>query len=651
MNSSISLPRPVDVIITGAGGFIGKALFKRLVANGYQVLPLSRADGDVSDPLTWEKLPVAKVLVHLAAQTFVPDSWKNPGEFIKNNVLASQLAVNWCHENNAQMIFSSAYIYGIPKCLPICESDLARPNNPYALSKFLAEQCCEFASSYLGVNVVILRLFNIYGPGQDDKFLIPALVKQLSNSEIRVMDLTPRRDYVYLTDVVEAFVLAINAPPGLHKLNIGSGKSNSVAEIIAALQSAAGTSLPVVSAGQARPNEIPDVVADNTEATNMLGWSPKYDLTAGVHAMLNSEESKKESAEHYVPINKGNYSMDTIEREAQFSKYRGEGWDDEYAKYRSDWFDLPSNQKVESYPLLVDIELASICNLNCPMCYTVTEEFKQKVNATLMNFELYKKIIDEIGGNVPAIRLSLRGESLIHKKFVDCIRYAKEHRIKEVSTLTNAAKLTLDFFKVVAEAGIDWITVSADGVGDTYERIRKPIRFQYLIDNLRSISAYKKEYGLHRPVVKVQGIWPAIVESGVDEYYNIFSSCADLVAFNPLIDYLSNDKDIKYLEEFTCPQQYQRLVIGADGLVMKCSNDEENTEIIGDINIESVYQVWHGEKMQAIRNMHLQPRGFMQSEVCRKCYLPRKTEDEATQVCGRTLIVPNYVNRVQVIGE
>jgi radical SAM protein with 4Fe4S-binding SPASM domain len=123
------------------------------------------------------------------------------------------------------------------------------------------------------------------------------------------------------------------------------------------------------------------------------------------------------------------------------------------------------------------------------------------------------------------------------------------------------------------------------------------------------------------------------------------------VAFNPLIDYLSNDTHIEYLEEFTCPQQYQRLVIGADGLIMKCSNDEENREVIGDIKQESVHQVWHGEKMQAVRNMHLQPRGFMQSAVCRKCYLPRKTEDEEAQVGERTFIVRNYVHRIQLIGK
>ncbi len=352
-----------------------------------------------------------------------------------------------------------------------------------------------------------------------------------------------------------------------------------------------------------------------------------------------------------VPINKGNYSMDTAEREALFEQNRGDGWEQGYGEYRRNWSEFAKNQQVSEYPLLVDIELSSLCNLTCPMCYTITDEFKQQVNVTRMDWALYKKIIDEIDGKVTAIRLSLRGEATLHAKFIEAIKYAKDHGIKEVSLLTHGGKLTLPYFKTMVEAGIDWITISVDGVGETYERIRKPLKFDDLLDKIKAIQQYKEEHKLKRPVIKVQGVWPAIVESGLDTYYSTLAPCTDLVAFNPLIDYLSNDTHIEYLEEFTCPQQYQRLVIGADGLVMKCSNDEENREVIGDIKQETVHQVWHGEKMHAVRNMHLQPRGFMQSAVCRKCYLPRKTEDEAAQIGKRTFTVRNYVHRIQLIGK
>lgn len=351
-----------------------------------------------------------------------------------------------------------------------------------------------------------------------------------------------------------------------------------------------------------------------------------------------------------VPINKGNYSMDTPEREALFEQYRGEGWEDEYKKYRKNWVELAQTQQVSDYPQLVDLELASVCNLKCPMCYTISPEFREKVNTKLMDFELFKKVIDEIGGKVPALRLSLRGEATLHKQFIECIAYAKQSGIREVSTLTHGGKLTPEFFGRMVDAGIDWITISIDGVGETYEKIRKPIKFDEILEVVKNTKKYKAEHGLHRPVIKVQGIWPSIQENPA-EYYDTFSPYADLVAFNPLIDYLGKDEDIVYVDEFTCPQQYQRLVIGADGLVMKCSNDEENQEIIGDVNQETVHQVWHGEKMNKVREMHLQKQGFLQSAVCRKCYLPRQTRDEVAHVHEREFFVMNYVNRKQVIGQ
>src|SRR5688572_17734740 len=138
-----------------------------------------------------------------------------------------------------------------------------------------------------------------------------------------------------------------------------------------------------------------------------------------------------------TPINKGNYSMDTPEREAQFEASRGYGWEAEYAAYRRNWRDYATRKVVSDYPLLVDIELSSICNLQCSMCYTISTEFKERVNTTRMDWTLFTRIIDEIGGKVPAIRLSLRGESTVHKRFFDAVAYAKAHGVGEVSVVTH----------------------------------------------------------------------------------------------------------------------------------------------------------------------------------------------------------------------
>jgi len=343
--------------------------------------------------------------------------------------------------------------------------------------------------------------------------------------------------------------------------------------------------------------------------------------------------------------------METPEREATFETYRGEGWETEYRKYRESWSEYPKKQFVSEYPLLVDLELSTLCNLRCPMCYTITDEFKQKVNACLMDFSLFKKIIDEIGGKVPAIRLSLRGEPTIHPNFIECIKYAKENGIREVSTLTNGSTLKADFFSRMLQAGIDWLTVSVDGLDETYENIRKPLKFSETLGNLQEIKRIKNQAGVHKPVVKIQTIWPAIKDDP-DKFYNTFATFVDLIAFNPLIDYLGNDDDIVYEDDFSCCQLYQRLVVGADGKVMMCSNDEEGSVIIGDANTESIHDIWHGEALNRMRAIHNTTDGFKKVTVCTRCYLPRKTEDsETSSINGRNFVIKNYVNRKQNIGK
>lgn len=345
-----------------------------------------------------------------------------------------------------------------------------------------------------------------------------------------------------------------------------------------------------------------------------------------------------------IPINKGNYPLDTLEREAEFERRRACGWEEEYFKYRRDWAALPQRFEVTEYPLLVDMELSTICNLRCPFCYTITDDFKEKVDAGLMDFDLYKKVIDEIGGRVVALRLSLRGEPMLHPRFIDAIRYAKERGVNEVSTLTNGSKLTPEFFEETMEAGIDWITVSFDGLYEEYEKNRYPQKFDVMYVRLRSIKKIKEKNGKVKPVIKIQSVWPAIRDNP-SEFYNMMSKVSDLVAFNPIIDFAHSTpfEDIEFEEDFSCPQLYQRLVVGADGLVMMCSNDEESEHIIGDARSEKIHDIWHGEKLNEVRALHKKNRGFKEVDVCRKCYLPRETTEEVAEVNGRRLTVRNYV--------
>jgi radical SAM protein with 4Fe4S-binding SPASM domain len=362
------------------------------------------------------------------------------------------------------------------------------------------------------------------------------------------------------------------------------------------------------------------------------------------------KSTEKTSDGKTVQLNKGHFSLDTEERLHSFSEKLARGWEDEYADYRSLWRQLPKLRKIREYPLLIDLELASVCNLKCPMCYTITPEFKQQVTKGFMDADLFKKIIDEVAGKVFAVRLSFRGEALLHKNFVDFAHYAKASGIKEVSTLTNGAKLRGDFLESVVSSGIDWITISIDGIGETYEKIRRPIKFPQIVNNLQQIQAFKDQHSMEKPVVKVQGIWPAVKEDP-ELYYNTFKPITDLVAFNPLIDYLRNDEDIIYEYDFSCPQLYQRIVIGSDGKVMMCSNDEDGEEIIGDATTQTIHEIWHGKKLNQLRTQH-SSGSFKEISPCKKCYYPRKTEvNEFASVNGRTISIENYLNREQEVGK
>ena len=276
-----------EILITGANGFIGRALVRRLTDAGRRVFAAGRESGDVSLSATWEKFPSVKHVFHLAGRSYVPDSWNDCAGFMQTNVMGTQNALDYCRRHGAKLTFVSAYLYGVPARLPISETDPVAPNNPYALSKDIAEQLCAFHANHAGQTVTIIRPFNVYGPGQKREFLIPHILEQLrSGADIRLQDLAPKRDYVYLDDVIDALVNAMQVASGYHVFNVGTGVSYSVVEIVQMIQQAAGTNLPVVSASVPRKQEIPDVRADISQAEKLLGWKPRHTFAEGMVKLL-----------------------------------------------------------------------------------------------------------------------------------------------------------------------------------------------------------------------------------------------------------------------------------------------------------------------------------------------------------------------------
>lgn len=644
------LPKNEIILVTGSSGFIGRELCKCLRAEGYRFFEFDSENGGVclADNLMALSENSISHVFHLAGRSFVPESWDNPATYFEVNTVGTQNVLEFCRRTGSSLTYISSYLYGEPEKLPIDENTAVQRTSPYANSKFLAEELCRFYAQEFDVRCTILRPFNIFGPGQDCRMLIPHIIEEVLNgTEIRVKDLMPRRDYLHVEDMVDVLLLTYPQNPGLSVYNVGSGESYSVQELIDIIQRIAGTSLGVTSSNEKRRNEILDVRADITLLRQKYKWQPRIKLEDGLRALIKYELRQRK----LTPINKGNYSMEPPEREERFERLRGFGWEDEYKQYRREWFELPRLQKIRNYPLQVDLELSSTCNLSCPMCFTQTAVFKSSVQRCFMDDQLFKKIIDEIVGHVPSVRLSLRGEATLHPHFVELLSYAKSCGIPEVSFLTNGSTMTPELFEKIMHAGADWIIFSIDGLDSTYESIRRPMQFEKTLEMIRTINGIKRAHDHLKPVVKVQTLWPAI-RTNPEKFYDTFSPYSDLVAFNPLIDYLSNDADIVFEEEFICSQLYQRVLIGADGKGLLCSNDEMCSESPGDANFQTIHEIWHGDKMTAIRNIHLCSRGFMDVPVCRHCYLPRKTEDsETASIHGRVFRIHNYVNRSQEIGK
>lgn len=352
-----------------------------------------------------------------------------------------------------------------------------------------------------------------------------------------------------------------------------------------------------------------------------------------------------------MKINKSDKGASGLWRRVRFHWGRGQGHQIRYLWNRVRWHIYPRLRMAGSFPDHVDLELSSTCNMKCPMCYTVTDEFKDAVPHRNMDYGLFCRIVDQLAAHgVYSIRLSWRGEPTLNRHFVDCVRYAKQAGIKEVESLTNGLRLTPEMFEELVDLQMDWLTISVDGVGETYEKIRAPARFDDMVEKIRAFHAIKKRKRSLKPVVRVQGVWPAIAEDP-RAYFDTFEPIADEVSVNALLDYLHTDRDVEYIPNFVCPVPFQRLVIGSDGRAFMCINDELGRQPVGDARRESIGGIWTGAPMQKVRRVHMRGKGVETFAPCRACYQPRATVRVPCDVGGRTIVLEELVGRAPVIGR
>lgn len=281
----------MKILITGHSGFIGKYLIKELTKTNNELVLCDISDG--IDICNWDEVKDfcgIDIVIHLANLSFVPASYKEPKKFYEVNYLGTLNMLELCRLNNAKMIYFSSYMYGTPQYQPIDENHPLSAYNPYAQTKLICENLCDGYNRDFNVSIIIFRPFNIYGNGQNPDFLIPTIINQAKTGKIIIKDDRPKRDYIHVTDIVNAILKAtevINSSSGLQIFNLGSGKSHSVKEIIDIVLQLSDKDIEYQCTNETRQNEVINTIANITKIKKELGWEPKISLREGLKSMLD----------------------------------------------------------------------------------------------------------------------------------------------------------------------------------------------------------------------------------------------------------------------------------------------------------------------------------------------------------------------------
>ncbi|MEY2436777.1 MAG: GDP-4-dehydro-6-deoxy-D-mannose reductase [Acidimicrobiaceae bacterium] len=290
-------------LVTGASGFVGRHLIEHLRACGDEVTGCDRADGscDINDRSSVAEV-VGRVrpeaVYHLAGWSDVGSSWASPVEVFRANAEGTLNVLLACAETGVARVLavSSADIYGVvtEDELPLDEDAPLRPVTPYAASKVAAD----FLSlqSWLGRKLPVLRVraFNHLGPGQAPQFVAPALAERIARNEltggheIPVGNLSPRRDFTDVRDVVRAYRLLVErGEPGM-AYNVCSGKDIAVRDLAERLLAMSTRPMELVTdPALERPVDIPVLRGDNSRLRAATGWTPQIPIDVTLADLLD----------------------------------------------------------------------------------------------------------------------------------------------------------------------------------------------------------------------------------------------------------------------------------------------------------------------------------------------------------------------------
>lgn len=305
--------KAMNVLVTGASGFVAGYLIPVLRQAGHRVIgcgredPVQTMDGHVKmDRLPerrddWQTLMddhKVEAVVHLAAQSHVPTSWHDPAETMRSNILPLAALLEAAEEvSGLRSVVSvgSGEEYGPQTVSPVTEAACAAPANPYAVSKLTASQLVRLWGARSGVpyRVYHVRPFNHVGPGQQPGFVVPDLCRQIVEVErgglprIAVGNLAAVRDFLDVRDVVRAYALLLEGTAASGVYNVASGQGLSIAEVLRILVEAAMVPIEVVvDPARFRPLDVPEFVGSSEKLRAATGWTPQYAVTDTLAATL-----------------------------------------------------------------------------------------------------------------------------------------------------------------------------------------------------------------------------------------------------------------------------------------------------------------------------------------------------------------------------
>jgi GDP-4-dehydro-6-deoxy-D-mannose reductase len=279
------------ILITGSTGFIGTTLIKKLKLN-FKIIGISNKKKIKNDHIKKDitKISIKDIprdivtIIHLAAITDVSYCDLHPEKCFKTNVVGTEKILRIARDIGAKVIFiSTSHVYGKPQSNPTKEEHATKPNSMYSISKIMGEELCRKYSELFNMDISILRVFSVYGPNSPKYLVINKIIKKsIESKKVELGNTFPRRDFIYIDDVVNAIEKTLFVTKGFKIFNIGTGKSYSISNVCKIIEKHIGKKIIIEKNNElVRNNEISNIVA-NIDKLKQTGWRQENSMEDGI---------------------------------------------------------------------------------------------------------------------------------------------------------------------------------------------------------------------------------------------------------------------------------------------------------------------------------------------------------------------------------